>query len=554
MESASTEGLSTYVRALGRRRGLMLMVSAPIVIGALVIALVLPDRYSSSGLVGIEQQRLEGVRSSTRSASDDFIQEYVRSIASELLTETALKDAVVQLDLYPEMKGNPGAAAGRMAKDTRIEMARSTILDPMSGREREIINGFRVIYTHSDPKLAYKGAEWLTRAFIAADRTKRAGRESETAEFFAGEAGRVSKQMAELEEKLADHRRRNFGRLPELNAVNLNSLDRMERDLENVQLQIGMLRKDRVFIQQRLAESTSTYNNADQLARAEEELRRKSAQYDASHPDIVSLRRQIETLKLSGSTTAAGGTGASLQDQLDALQGSLVETRQRYSENHPDVRRIQRQIATLEQRIAAGETSTPGAVRTAASEQLQVQLRSTETEIAALESRAADLRGKLGTVENRMAAAPEVEREAQSLQRDIGSARTKYEQLLTSRMDAEITRAAIEAGKADEFRLMQPPIRPISPSEPKRAAIGIIGVILAAILALTFAGLAETLDPTVRGSRDVQKLLSITPMAVVPVIRTPQTLIRERRRIQLAAGIVIAGGVLLFVGLKMWVK
>jgi polysaccharide biosynthesis transport protein len=554
MESASPEGLSTYLRALRRRRGLMLLVALPVLLGALVVAFALPDRYSSAGLVGIEQQRLEGVRSSTRSASDDFIQEYVRSIASELLTEASLKDAASRLELYPALKGNAAAAASRMARDTRIEMARSTILDPMSGREREIINGFRVIYTNPDPRLAYIGAEWLTREFIAADRSKRAGRESETAVFFAGEADRVSRQMADLEEKLADHRRRNFGRLPELNAVNLNSLDRMERDLENVQLQIGMLRKDRVFIQQRLAESTSTFSNSDQLARAEEELRRKSAQYDASHPDIVSLRRQIETLRLSGSTTASGGSGASLQDQLNALQASLTETRQRYSESHPDVRRIQRQIATLEERIAAGETTTPGAVRTAASEQLQVQLRSTDTQISALESRAGELRGKLGIVENRMAAAPEVEREAQSLQRDISSARTKYEQLLASRMDAEITRAAIEAGKADEFRVMQPPFRPISPSEPKRAAIGIVGVILAIILALTFAGVAEMLDPTVRGSRDLQKLLSITPMAVVPVIRTPESLARERRRIQLAAGIVIASGVLLFVGLKMWVK
>ena len=85
----------------------------------------------------------------------------------------------------------------------------------MSGREREIITGFRVVYTNKDPKLAYSGATWLTNAFIKADRSRRAGREQKTAEFFAKEADRVSNEMASLEEKLANHRRRNFGRLPE---------------------------------------------------------------------------------------------------------------------------------------------------------------------------------------------------------------------------------------------------------------------------------------------------------------------------------------------------
>lgn len=553
MDSQPSGGLAAYFGALRRRRGLMAWIAGPIAIGALVVALALPDRYSSAGLISIEQQRLEGVRSSTRTASDEFVQEYVRSLSSTLLTEKELEPAVKELPLYPDLQSDLSAAAGQMASDTRIDMVRSTILDPMSGREREIITGFRVVYTNKDPKLAYSGATWLTNAFIKADRSRRAGREQETAEFFAKEADRVSNEMAGLEEKLANHRRRNFGRLPELNAVNLNSLDRMERDLENVQLQIGMLRKDRVFIQQRLAESTTTFGNADELARAEEELRRKSGQYDASHPDIVSLRRQIEALRLAGTTNARGGNGTALQDQLAALQASLTETRQRYSADHPDVKRIERQIATLQTRINSGEVTVATGVRTAASEQLAVQLRSTDTQIASLESRAAELRGKLGTVENRMAEAPEVERETAGLQRDINQSRTKYEQLLNSRMDAEITKSAIEEGKADEFRVMQPAFQPGSPSEPKRAAIGIIGLVLAAILALTGAGVAEMLDPTVRSSADLRSLLSVSPLAVVPRIRTPQDVEKESRSWKLAAAVVAGCALALFLGLRMWV-
>jgi polysaccharide biosynthesis transport protein len=550
MESKQISGTASYLSAVRRRRRLMLFIALPIVLSALVAALALPDVYQASGMVSIEQARLEGVKSSTRAATDDYVQEYVRSVSNELLTEKVLRRAAAEIVPYPELKDDVGAAARRMIKDTRIDMVRSTILDPISGREREIISGFKITYASRDPKLAARGASWLTAAFIQADRDTREGREADTATFYATEAERVATTMAVLEQKLADYKRRNYGRLPELTAVNLNSMDRMERDLEGVQLQAGMLRKDRIFIEQRLGESTSNNTNADELTRAEDEYRRKSATYDSSHPDLISLRRQIETLKLAGT----GGGGASLQDQLDAQRATLAEARQRYSADHPDIRKISRNIAALEKRLAAGEKVAPGAGRTAVSEQLQVQLSSTNTQIASLEARASELRGKMGVVENRVASTPEVEREGQILTRDMNQARTKYEQLLGNKMDADINRAAISGGKADEFRLMQPATQPSAPAKPARVAIALIGAILGLVLALTGAGIAEMIDPAVRGVGDLQTLLSLAPLAVVPTIRNSVYVHQHQRILKLCGVAATFGVILLFVGIRVWVK
>jgi uncharacterized protein involved in exopolysaccharide biosynthesis len=528
----------------------MLIIALPVALVAAVAALALPDIYQASGLVSIEQARLEGVKSSTREATDDYVQEYVRSISTELLSEKVVRNAVAEFTPYPSLKDDPGAAARRMIKDTRIDMVRSTILDPVSGREREIISGFKITYESRDPGLALAGASWLTKAFIQADRNTREGREADTAVFYAKEAERVSAKMVDLEQKLANYKRQNYGRLPELTAVNLNSMDRMERDLENVQLQIGMLRKDRVFIQQRLGESTSTSTNAEELARAEDEYRRKSATYDSSHPDLITLRRQIETLKLAGT----GGGGASLQDQLNAQRATLAEARQRYSADHPDIRRIARNIEALEKRIASGEKVAVGTARTAASEQLEVQLKSTDTQIASLEARQAELRGKMGVVESRVASAPEVEREGTILTRDMNQARTKYEQLLGNKMDAEINRAAIADGKADEFRVMQTPTRPSAPAKPARTSISLIGVILGLVLALTGVGVAEMMDPAVRGVRDLQSLMNVTPLAVVPTIRNSVYLRQHRSFVRWSAVATGVGAVLLFVGIRLWVN
>lgn len=550
MDATDTSGISAYIAAIRRRKRLMLLIAVPILLGGLVLALALPDVYEASGMINIEQERLEGVKSSTRAATDDYVQEYVRSITNTLLSAKEMRKAAVDVVPYPELANDPVAAASRMASDTRIDMVRSTILDPASGREREIISAFKVTYSNSDPKIAHRGATWLTNAFIQADRNTRADREAATAVFFARESERVAGTMVELEQKLADYKRRNYGRLPELTAVNLNSMDRMERDLEGVQLQIGMLRKDRIYIQQRLGESNSSNANADELGRAEDEFRKKSATYDPSHPDMIALRRQIETLKLAGPS----GGGATLQDQLQAQQATLAEARQRYSADHPDIRRIQRTVETLQKRIAAGETVAAGSVRTAASEQLQVQLRSTDTQIASLEARAVELRGKMGVVENRVASTPEVEREGQILSRDMSQARTKYEQLLGSKMDAEINQAAIAQGKADEFRVLQPPAQPSAPAKPARAAIAVVGLMLAFVLAFTGAGVAEMIDPAVRGVRDLQALLAVAPLAVVPTIRNSVYSAQRKHFLRLAATAAVLGVVVMFVGVRLWVK
>jgi capsular polysaccharide biosynthesis protein len=160
----------------------------------------------------------------------------------------------------------------------------------------------------------------------------------------------------------------------------------------------------------------------------------------------------------------------------------------------------------------------------------------------------------MGVVENRVASTPEVEREGQILTRDMNQARTKYEQLLGNKMDADINRAAISAGKADEFRLMQSATQPSAPAKPARVAIALIGIILGLVLALTGAGIAEMIDPAVRGVGDLQSLLSLAPLAVVPTIRN-SVYVREHQKILKLCGVVAAFGVvLLFVGIRVWVN
>src|SRR5690606_759528 len=154
-----------------------------------------------------------------------------------------------------------------------------------------------------------------------------------------------------------------------------------------------------------------------------------------------------------------------------------------------------------------------------------------------LAARAAELRGRLGSLDARMRSTPEVEREYASLVRNLELEREKYSDLLRRAMDARGEQASILAGARDAFDLVRTPQVPGSPAKPRRAAILVIGVLASIILALGAALLAELFDGTVRGRRDIIDVLGITPLAVVPEINTSSIQAQRMRRLTTTAAI-----------------
>jgi polysaccharide biosynthesis transport protein len=271
----------------------------------------------------------------------------------------------------------------------------------------------------------------------------------------------------------------------------------------------------------------------------EEEYKKKAAVYDENHPDMIAMRRRLDSLRRGDAVSA----GSSLKAQLTAQRAILVETRQRYSEDHPDVKRLERSISALEARNAAGETSesSDAGARTPAVFQLETQLNGTDTQISALERHREELRGKLSSLQGRLQSTPEVERAYDGLTRDVGTARTQYDQLINKRMDSEVKAAAISNGTEDQFNLAAAPFLPTVPSKPRRVGIAIIGLMGATVFALMAALGATALDSTVRGTGDVHTILAMSPIGIVPYIRNAEFHRRRGRQIAaLAASVLLA--------------
>jgi uncharacterized protein involved in exopolysaccharide biosynthesis len=397
------------------------------------------------------------------------------------------------------------------------------ILDPRTGREREVVDAFTLSFDHREPAKAQKGAEWLVGAFLAEHRRQRQGRATNAAQFYAKEAERIRTQVAGLESKLADFKRANAGQLPELTEVNMSIMDRTESQLEQVTQQMSSLRQERVFLAAQIEQTRAAGPDAGSVRQLEDQYSRMRSSYDESHPDMVALRRQIDSLKFGTSA----GSGSSLRSQLNTKRATLAEARERYGAEHPDIKRLQRDIATLEARIKGGERGdVEMSDGTPVGMQLRTQINAIDSQIASLMARSAELRAKMSGLEQNVTAAPQVEREYANATRDLTIAREKYEQLLNRQMDAEVSEAAIVNGRADEFRLIQAPMLPGEPGKPERLAILLIGLVASVVLGLTVTVAAEALDPKVRGARDIRELLNVSPLVAIPAIRNS----RSRRR------------------------
>ncbi len=522
MDADSNPEFTGYLHAIARRKTLLFGVAIPIAVLAILLAIGLPDKYTSSALVEIDEPSSAQSPAETPSG-ESYADQYVTNLKGIVLTDANLRKMAAEHELYPDLADDESAMLQRMRRDISVSIVTTPILDPRTGREREVVDAFTLSFDHRIPAKAQSGAQWLVGAFLAEHRRQRQGRASGAAQFYSKEAERLRTHVAQLEATLADFKNKHYGQLPELTGINMSMMDRAESQMAQNETQMRSLRQERVFIASQIEQARTQGPDSGSLRSLEDQYARMRSSYDEGHPDMIALRRQIDSIKYGTSASA----GSSLRSQLTSKRQTLAEARQRYGEEHPDIKRLQRDIATLETRIKSGEKGdTEMADGTPMGMQLRAQLNAIDSQLGSLSAQNAQLRAKMSSIESNVTAVPQVEREYGNLTRDLTISREKYEQLLNRQMDAEVSESAIVGGRSDEFRLVQAPMLPAAPAKPKRLAILLIGLVAALVLGLTVTVGAEALDPKVRGARDIRELLQVSPLVAIPAIRNS----RSRRR------------------------
>ena len=546
MEPKESVGLTEYFAAFKRRRRLAVCLGLPIIIVAVILAVALPSVYRSTAEFKLKNS--QNAQEQQPGGGDSYADRYISALAEMVLRPDNVN---VMLDqVMPPGAKDRTKAMTQLAKGIKVDMVTEKILDQQTGRERSILTGFTVSADSRDPDVAWHAATWLSDAFVRVSREYALTQSANDSKFFASEADRVRDRITAYEAKLAEFKRKNFDQLPETAQANLNVRSQVEQELAASEREIGTLEQNRIFAAQQLQEAQRS-NNGASLAQLQSEYQTKAETYATDHPDMIALRHQIDALKHG----RAVGTDGSLKSQLETQQALLAEMRQRYSEDHPDVKRIEKNIATLEARIARGEKAdTSESESSPMVAQLRVQVHALDTQIAALQSRTAELRSRRMQLDSHMASTPEVEREYQAITRDLGTAHAQYDQLMNRGMEADVKSASITSGESDKFSLVQQPLLPKEPAKPSRLAIALLGLIAAIVVGLMSTVMAEGLDSSVRGARDVRAALNEMPLSAIPKIRNSISKRRRFRQATVAAISLLVGVPVLYFAVLLVVR
>jgi uncharacterized protein involved in exopolysaccharide biosynthesis len=544
-------GISELIGFLRRRWLAMALVALALAIVGLPIVFTLPPVYRSTATILIEEQEIP--RDLVRSTITSYADERIQVIGQRVMTRATLIPIVEKFDLYPNERryASNEDILERMRRDIRVEPVSADITDRRSGFRGAAVIAFRLSYSNPTPAKAQQVANELVSLYLNENIRSRQQRVGETQTFLADEATRVGKEISEIEARLAQFKRENAGRLPELLSMNMQLRDRAEQELDEIDRRTRTLEERKIYLESQVLVMRDATppgaTNADRALDPKERLRVASNQlaslegvYGESHPDVVRLRREVAALQKSTGATQAGTD----KQKLEEARAELKRLSERYGPAHPDIARQKRIVASLEdaaarpapKKPAEPASSNPGVVS------LQVQVQAANQELKDLRARRAEVVARMGQYNASIRDTPGVEQAYRDLVRDHENATRKYQDLRSKQMEAQVAVELEKDRKGERFSLIEPPQFPEKAVEPNRRKLLALATVGSLGSGVGAAVLLENLNRSVTSPSALGRLLESPVIGVVPRVVDEAERARRRRRwlIGLAALVGVA--------------
>jgi len=447
MEDTRVHALD-YV-SLVRRRKWWLVV--PVVLSVLVgLALVrfLPKEYRSTTTLGVAAPIVSPNLVNQTTPLDN--QERMRALSQQLVSLPILSRVVREERLG---SGAPNdAQIGKLRRAIEI-----SVPDPVANtNEIRRLDTFVVSYSDADPARAQRIANRVATVFVDENSKMRAEHAEDTSAFIATQFRASQARLADLEARLRKAKEAHMGRLPEQTSANLQTLSGLRQQLES--------------------NSTALRGEQDRL---------------------TMIERQLEGLKQGSNEVVfvPRGGDATIQpeNRVVALQRELAAARGMYTDKHPEIQRLEEELANA-RREAANERQRPEADRLAqlqsdpAYRQLTADREMARLRIREIQRSGTDIQHQIGQYQARVEAAPMVEQQLATLQRDYDLEKEQYSQL-SGKLHASTIAENVERNRSGEqFTILYPASFPGEPIKPVPWRVMLIalagGFCLGAALAL----------------------------------------------------------------------
>lgn len=224
-EPRSAVSLATEV--WDRRKWPGLLLFAVPMAATLSLTLSLPDFFSSTATVLVEQQQVPEwfVKSSVTGEADTRL----HMIREKLLNRASLLALATRFNLYPELRKHAPdeAIAERMRRDVTLEV--KELQRQVYGRDNTF--GFKVSYRGWDPATVATVANTLASQYVEENLEMRGRQASETTTLLQKQLVDLKRRYDEQERGITAFKQRHMGELPEQMEMNLSTLGRLNQEL-----------------------------------------------------------------------------------------------------------------------------------------------------------------------------------------------------------------------------------------------------------------------------------------------------------------------------------
>jgi len=539
MDSADTVNSTTrslnindYFAIAYRHKWYFLVPFALVVAIGVGLALGLPAVYRSEATILIERQEIP--QDVVETTVTGFIQERIEGLTKRILTMDTLWDLAEKYDLYPGERtpDNKLEISRKVRENISVDMQDIKASDSDSMRQVWATYAFIVAFEYPEPDIAQKVTQDVADLFLKQNQEVRTEKAVEVVNFLESESERLNKEISTLEAKLAEFKQSEQDQLPELMTMNLKLYEKTESDIDTTSDRIRQLEDQVNALQAEMAltdphqavydeQGHKIQSASERLSMLTADYIRLSSTYSQEHPDVKKVRREIQAL--GGQSPDKAGL-VELVDQLTTLRNQYSVARQKYGDTHPDVLKLRSAIAAVEKglRSASGAVGSGSGPASAPDNpqyvSLQTQLRAAQRSLASERSKLVHLEQKQKDYESRLFKTPVVERDYKNLTRDYDNAKARYSELRGKLLEARLAQQLESSAKGERFEIVQPAYYPVLPERPNRIGIALLAVFFGFVAGLGGLAYAEYNDHTVRGVRDIQGVIQAPPLAVIPVI------------------------------------
>jgi len=547
-----------YIAILRRRIHWLIWPALVIFLAAAAVALFLPNVYKSEATILIESQQVTAnlVPSTVTTYADQRIQ----AINQEVVSRSNILALVQKFDLHPELrqKVSTEALVKKVKESIQVTPVAAEVKTTRSDRPRLVTIAFTISYEGKDPLKTQGVVSDLTSFFLAKNLEARQASVKGTTDFLEKQVEKVRRTVAELDTEMAKFKEAHLEELPEFMAINMKKAETINDRINNIDREILVLKEQRISVKYKLAFVNPYSGQGSRVLTDEErlqelELRRTElkSKYSEEHPKVKALEKEIDMLKKMAKHFKDLNQNQK-KNRLGELEQNLAQLQSKYSEKHPLVKKVEVEIDELQNDIKTTESNRGDDTETGrvnvrdvtnpAYTNLQSEFDGINMRLKSLKNEKKRLLEEEKKIYAKLRTMPDVEKRYNDLLLDRENAKQHLNELQRKLQVATVAQGIEEGQLGENFTIVEPAFLPEEPHKPNRIAIMFLGLILGLGASVGMASLREYSDHSVRLPEEIERLTGQAVLATISNIRTPKE--RRKKMLKLISVPVVISAVL----------